>query len=370
MCPRLKKGPCQRGTLQCLGGQEICVGAVGPRLNATGNCEELADGNDNDCDGNVDENPGSCTSMNREICNGRDDDCDGSVDEDGCADQMACGEGDTTCTDALTFRRDETLDRGPSFVRPPSERRICLAPAAPQLPEGTDVPITGGLGVGEITEVILAGGYWKNGQRTIGMVWHELGERDNAAIGFRTLTFEHPCVSCEGSDDTCSECAYDRLQFDELGELLDVGEPINVSGVGFRRDPSVVFVESGVMTQDNPVRDETDESTGNAPDAPAVGGGWYVVWVDSEERTFEPATVVARPIAAQTGEPLFGCPSSGPCGYNLAADPDMPFNGSFPRAFVINDEPRFAYPGSDTRGQFVVTGKLGCAVTNMETEME
>jgi len=48
--------------------------------------EEVCDGNDNDCDGNVDENQlnacGGCGQVPEDICDGLDNDCDGTIDED------------------------------------------------------------------------------------------------------------------------------------------------------------------------------------------------------------------------------------------------------------------------------------------------
>ena len=48
--------------------------------------EEVCDGNDNDCDGNIDENQlnacGGCGQVPEDICDGLDNDCDGTIDED------------------------------------------------------------------------------------------------------------------------------------------------------------------------------------------------------------------------------------------------------------------------------------------------
>ncbi len=92
------RGPCRPGTLQCAEGALRCVGGVPP-------AEETCNAVDDDCDGTVDNLPGSCGSTTgecqpgrwvcqegvavclegrapaSEVCDGKDNDCDGEIDE-------------------------------------------------------------------------------------------------------------------------------------------------------------------------------------------------------------------------------------------------------------------------------------------------
>ncbi len=92
-------GECRAGALQCVDNALKCVGGQGP-------IDEICNGKDDDCDGMVDNLPGSCgptlgecragkpmcsgtqTVCNQpmaptgEICNGKDDDCNGLTDDD------------------------------------------------------------------------------------------------------------------------------------------------------------------------------------------------------------------------------------------------------------------------------------------------
>jgi hypothetical protein len=58
---------------------------------------EICNGQDDDCDGDVDEGCTVCTPT-AEICNGKDDDCDGKIDED--VPDRACGNGSCTANPA------------------------------------------------------------------------------------------------------------------------------------------------------------------------------------------------------------------------------------------------------------------------------
>lgn len=81
-------GACARGTARCSElGQVVC-------LPEGGLVDEVCDGEDNDCDGMIDEGTrnlcGFCGEDPEEVCDGEDNDCDGRVDEGG---DLLCGDG-------------------------------------------------------------------------------------------------------------------------------------------------------------------------------------------------------------------------------------------------------------------------------------
>jgi Notch-like protein len=118
-CGATDVGECRFGTVQCLLGQLVCLGAVGPS-------SELCNGLDDDCDGAVDDttvgegdpcgiDTGLCefgakvcvggvfvctggTGPSLEKCNLEDDDCDGFVDDFPIEAGGACGSNVGTCT--------------------------------------------------------------------------------------------------------------------------------------------------------------------------------------------------------------------------------------------------------------------------------
>ncbi|MFK7985035.1 MAG: MopE-related protein [Sandaracinaceae bacterium] len=118
-------GECEAGTEECIAGALMCIGATGPGA-------ELCNGLDDDCDLVTDEAPtdvgvecgttdvGVCdlgaticldgnpvcagaTEPNVELCNGLDDDCDGDLDEDPIDVGRTCGSAMGTCAPGVTI---------------------------------------------------------------------------------------------------------------------------------------------------------------------------------------------------------------------------------------------------------------------------
>ncbi|AKF02991.1 vWA domain-containing protein [Sandaracinus amylolyticus] len=124
-------GACRGGTLRCVAGTLTCTGGVGPM-------SEVCDGDDDDCDGRVDEgNPGGGASCGEsdvgechlgtlqctggalvcsgargprgELCNTLDDDCDTRVDEGDPEAGAPCGDDTGECSAGTTRCRGGTL---------------------------------------------------------------------------------------------------------------------------------------------------------------------------------------------------------------------------------------------------------------------
>ncbi len=94
LCDTGLPGVCAHGQLTCEPGQDNrCLPAIREDRS------EICDGQDNDCDGAIDEglrnDCGGCEVQRREICDGQDNDCDGAVDED--PPEQLCGDAAFAC---------------------------------------------------------------------------------------------------------------------------------------------------------------------------------------------------------------------------------------------------------------------------------
>ena len=131
------EGLCVSGTRRCDANVAYCEGIVRARPEICGS------GEDEDCDGLVDENPGSAPCLSREVacapagtddCNGQDDDCDGSVDEHAAAALPAtcrapgAPSDDGICGGTPVCRGGEVICEGAALPRqmpPGRNREVC-----------------------------------------------------------------------------------------------------------------------------------------------------------------------------------------------------------------------------------------------------
>ena len=112
-CATGQPGICARGQRACIDGNIVCVPDREPE-------DEVCDGRDNNCNGQVDEGLtnacGNCDPDPQEECNGEDDDCDGTVDEGDLCPDGQCIDGEcyrpcegNECVDAGTFCDPELM---------------------------------------------------------------------------------------------------------------------------------------------------------------------------------------------------------------------------------------------------------------------
>jgi hypothetical protein len=106
-CATGQPGICAIGDRSCIDGSVVCSPDLAPQA-------EICDGQDNDCDGTVDEGLvnacGSCDPNPMETCNGLDDDCDGTADGGQLCEDGSCIDGEcrqpcdgNECIQAGTF---------------------------------------------------------------------------------------------------------------------------------------------------------------------------------------------------------------------------------------------------------------------------
>ena len=113
--------PGQRGAESCDGDDDDCDGEIDEgTFNACGACgaipTEVCNGRDDNCNGQTDEGVlnacGACGAAPRELCNGLDDDCDDRFDEGLLNDCGECGPTPREVCDGLDNDCDDLIDEG------------------------------------------------------------------------------------------------------------------------------------------------------------------------------------------------------------------------------------------------------------------
>ncbi len=102
-------GPCGPGDLRCVDAAFVCVPLIEP-------VDETCNGADDDCDALIDEGLlnacGGCGELGPEVCDGEDNDCDGSTDEGLLNACGACGEAPTEECNGVDDDCDGLTDEG------------------------------------------------------------------------------------------------------------------------------------------------------------------------------------------------------------------------------------------------------------------
>ncbi len=235
-CTDGEERSCGASTGTCRGGTQTCQnGAWGPCEGAVEPADELCNGEDDDCDGSIDEelerscgqSEGQCetgtetcrdgewracsgVTPGTEACNGEDDDCDGTVDEGNVCGPCENGEtrecGSSTGACKTGTQTCENNEWGDCEGRVKSVQEIC---------DGVDNDCNG-----EVDDLTRPCGQTK-GICTKGRERCSGGEWGSCNGGVRPKPEE-----CNRRDDDCDG------QIDEQDDIIKIGDPCSTQGEG------------------------------------------------------------------------------------------------------------------------------------------
>ena len=317
------EGVCTAGTMACLGGRMVCDGQILPPSGTAPRGETCGNGDDDDCDGEVDEaDCDTCEPSGQETCNFLDDDCDGEVDE--------------------TPVRESGFDGEPRTSRSIEVIRQCVAtdPLAESLAFGLSEPtLESGSVAGE--DVAIALGPRDAERLVVGITWRELREDGTQEIRFRTVTFAVDCECRDGG--SCAVAGCDPIRTPTA--IADRSAPVTLSDPGVLGAPSLVYVPEGFLAVGS------TRGGGEVVD----GGGWHVTWPRYlAEETEMNGRLRLRSVAAHDGLPIdASCTSE--CAREITRDPGTA-NVSLGATFTTETGPGFVYLDQDT----VEVGALSC----------